>query len=169
MQEKKTKKSALDNLTPEQRSAAGRLGGIKSQEVQKEKRTFRKIYDSVLMKGSPKSVIAAVRDEFGDGVDEDLTVKAAIACVTVSKALKGDLKAVEHIRDTIGEKPALDLNISGSISLEAPEFMEKLTLDELRALAALAKSEIEADGWRLGLGGSTVRSEEMRAGEQLAN
>ena len=45
---------------------------------------------------------AIIRDNHGN----ETTVKNAITKAAVQKALKGDLRAQEFIRDTIGEKPA---------------------------------------------------------------
>jgi hypothetical protein len=58
------------------------------------RRTFREEFEAELA--------AIIRDNNG----KETTVKNAITKTAVQKAIKGDLRALELIRDTIGEKPA---------------------------------------------------------------
>ncbi len=55
---------------------------------------------------------AEVFEDFGiDEEDRDYAV--AIACALVRKAAKGDLSAASFVRDSIGEKPKEEINMSG--------------------------------------------------------
>ena len=74
--------------------------GGKSGEVRRAKRTFREEFEIELA--------AVIRDKSGN----ETTVKNAITKAAVQKALKGDLRAQEFIRDTIGEKPADNIVVS---------------------------------------------------------
>jgi len=66
----------------------------KSVAVRVQKRTFREEFEAELA--------AMIRDKAGN----EISVKNAITKTAVQKAIKGDLRAIELIRDTIGEKPA---------------------------------------------------------------
>ena len=72
----------------------------KSHEVRRAKRTFREEFEIELQ--------AVIRDKNGN----ETTVKNAITKAAVQKALKGDLRAQEFIRDTIGEKPSENIVVS---------------------------------------------------------
>lgn len=62
----------------------GRIGGIKSGEARRARKTLREELLALLSKG-------------------DIQEKMSLAMI--EKCLKGDTKAYEVIRDTIGEKP----------------------------------------------------------------
>ena len=66
----------------------GKLGGIKSGEVRREKRKLRKILTELLE--NPQ--------------DDDMS-KEGIAVALVKKAMTGDIKAIETIMKIIGEMP----------------------------------------------------------------
>ena len=68
--------------------------GQESQAQHLRKKTFREEFELELA--------AIIKDNHGN----ETTVKNAITKAAVAKALKGDLRAQEFIRDTIGEKPA---------------------------------------------------------------
>ena len=73
----------------------------KNSTVKKLKnRTFREEFEIELQ--------AVIRDRNGN----ETTVKNAITKAAVQKALKGDLRAQEFIRDTIGEKPSENIVVS---------------------------------------------------------
>lgn len=67
----------------------GRKGGIRSGEVRREKRRLRELLELALAR-----------------VSEDGTSAAeAVTSAIIDKALSGDVRAYEVIRDTLGEKP----------------------------------------------------------------
>lgn len=71
----------------------GKKGGIKSGEIRRAKKTMREMLDYLLDK------------EITNGKGEKVTTKEATAVALIKKAIQGDVKAFEVIRDTIGEKP----------------------------------------------------------------
>lgn len=73
--------------------------GQRSQEVQRAKRTFKEEFEAELA--------SMVQGKDGSTT----TVKNAITKQVVQKALKGDLRAAEYIRDTIGEKPVEQIEV----------------------------------------------------------
>lgn len=60
-----------------------------------------------------------IKDKQGN----ETTVKNAITKALIQKALKGDIRAAEYVRDTVGEKP------SDTVELISADFTE---LDKLR-------------------------------------
>lgn len=70
--------------TSEEARKRGRAGGIKSGEVRRQRKTLREELLALLSTGSTQK-------------DMNLAI--------IEKALGGDTKAFEVIRDTIGEKP----------------------------------------------------------------
>lgn len=85
-------------LSSEKAVEAGRKCG----EVRRAKRTFREEFEIELA--------AIIKDSKGN----ETTVKNAITKAAVQKALKGDLRAQEFIRDTIGEKPADNIVVTAA-------------------------------------------------------
>ena len=72
----------------------------KASETKARKKSFREEFELELA--------AEIQDKAGN----KSTVKNAITKTAVQKALKGDLRAIEFIRDTIGEKPAENIVLS---------------------------------------------------------
>ena len=73
-----------------------RKGGIKSGEVRRIRKSFRESFV----------------DELSQGTSQAEIVKAIL-----EKAIQGDIKSAEFIRDTIGEKPTDKLEQSGESTI----------------------------------------------------
>ena len=58
------------------------------------------------------------------GLEEGTTTLEAANFAAIQKAIRGDIKALEYIRDTLGEKPAETLN--ASVTQITPEDKELL-------------------------------------------
>lgn len=71
----------------------GRLGGIKSGESKRRMKTFREELQALLE--------AEIKNTKG----ESTTVQTNINSALILKAAKGDVRAYEVIRDTLGQKP----------------------------------------------------------------
>lgn len=71
----------------------GRLGGIKSGESKRRMKTFR------------EELQALLEAEFKNAKGESTTVQTNINSALILKAAKGDVRAYEVIRDTLGQKP----------------------------------------------------------------
>lgn len=87
----------------------GRKGGKRSAEVRRQKKTMRESLELLLSLPVTSGDIADELRELGIK-DEDLTNVMALCIKVFQKALNGDIKAAEFIRDTIGEKPELQVN-----------------------------------------------------------
>lgn len=91
----------------------GKAGGIKSGEIRAKRKTLR------------EELLVLLETKL-----EDKTVQEKISFSLIQEALKGNVKAFETIRDTIGEKPQDKLNISGEVNNPFKE----LSTEELRQL-----------------------------------
>lgn len=114
-----------ENLQPfnerteeEQRKICSK-GGKKSGEVRRAKKTMREMLNYLLEK------------EITNRSGEKATTQEAITVSLINQALKGNVKAWEVIRDTIGEKPKQDINLStgGLVVQVADEETKKIIED----------------------------------------
>lgn len=82
---------------------AGRKGGIASGKAKREKANFKKLIE------------IALEQEYKDG----MTNAEAMVISQILKALEGDTKAFETIRDTAGQKPVqiVEDKISGGLNI----------------------------------------------------
>lgn len=92
--------------------------GKKSVEAHAAKRTFREEFELELA--------AMISDASGNKV----TVKNALTKTAVQKALRGDLRALSFIRDTIGEKPAETVQLLQPDYTELDKLMEAMADDQ---------------------------------------
>ena len=74
-----------------------RKGGINSGKARRQKKTFKELFEIAL---------SLQNEETGE--QNDIGITAAM----IKKALSGDVKAFESIRDTIGQKPIEKQEIS---------------------------------------------------------
>lgn len=86
-----------ENLKPvrtkEEARERGRAGGIKSGVARSKKKTMREMLDYLLEKQTKTN-------------KGEMTTLEAMMVSMIAKAIKGDVRATEFIRDTIGQKPA---------------------------------------------------------------
>lgn len=91
-----------ENLKPirsqSEAKAKGKAGGVKSGEARREKKALRERLELLLAKKI-------------DGVE----TADAICIALIDKALTGDARAWELIRDTLGEKPEQKTELSGGL------------------------------------------------------
>ena len=87
----------------------GRKGGIKSGEVRRERKTLKEELIVLLQQGNTQE---------------------KISLALLEKAMNGDTKAYEIIRDTIGEKPKENIDVSGQINNP----FTGMTTEELRKI-----------------------------------
>lgn len=95
MANEQTNKNLVKIRSTEEARAKGRAGGIKSGQVRKERKTLKETLLLMLSEGKTQD---------------------NITLALLSKAQKGDTKAYEVIRDTIGEKVADKLEQSGELN-----------------------------------------------------
>lgn len=98
----------------------GKAGGIASGKARREKKLFKETMESILSMSlkSGKDMSVEEVSNFASIKGQNISVQEAILIAQVQKAMKGDTKAAEYIRDTIGQKPKDNMNMS----VELPVF-----------------------------------------------
>ena len=91
-------KPPINKRSTEEQREIRRKGGIKSGEARREK---AKLKDELL------TLLDSKKDKE--------TIRQKISVALIQKALNGDVKAFEVIRDTIGEKPTDKQKVSTSV------------------------------------------------------
>lgn len=107
------------NQSREEAKKNGRKGGKKSGEVRRQKKTMREMLDYLLEK------------ELTSKNGEKATTLEAMMTAMIKQGLNGNVKAVEFIRDTLGEKPtekveATNANITVTDEKTIESVMNKL-------------------------------------------
>ena len=94
---------------------AGQRGGIASGEARRRKRDIRLALEALLEKD--------ITDKKGNV----MTTTEAIALKQIEKALKGDTKAFEVVRDTVGQKPTdrIDLTVNDDSAKEMDDYFAR--------------------------------------------
>ena len=116
-------------FTPKEAREYGRKGAEASAKVRRRKRdmreTFRDLLDMPLKEGDLEEVTA-----LAGANRKNVTVGEAIALIMANKAIKGDVRAAEFVRDTSGQRPASTVQVTET-SREASEAFMAL-VDEMR-------------------------------------
>lgn len=106
-------------FTPEEALEYGRKGAEASARARRRKRdmreTFRDLLDMPLKEGDLEEVTA-----LAGANRKNVTVGEAIALIMANKAIKGDVRAAEFVRDTSGQRPASTVQVTET-SREASE------------------------------------------------
>ena len=104
--------------TKEEQKAIARKGGIASGKARREKKLMRETLDIILsmpMKNGKNADVESIRS-FAALKGKNISVQEAILIAQVQKAMKGDTKAAEYVRDTIGQKPVENVAMSGEVN-----------------------------------------------------
>jgi hydroxymethylpyrimidine pyrophosphatase-like HAD family hydrolase len=103
-----------ENLIPftsdqsrEEAKENGRKGGIASGKARRERKAFRETLETLLSMNMENGEGVAIDDiaSFKGIKGQNISVQEAILIAQVQKAMKGDTKAAEYVRDSIGQKP----------------------------------------------------------------
>ena len=106
----------------EEAKKRGRAGGIASVKARREKKAMRETLDILLsmpMKDGASADVESIRS-FASIKGKNISVQEAILIAQVQKAMKGDTKAAEYVRDTIGQKPGENVEMT----MNLPVFFE---------------------------------------------
>ena len=125
-----------DNLKPVRTKSEarerGKKGGIASGEKRREKKAMKETLETLLQMPlkSGKSVDLDEIKDIAALKGKNITVQEAIMLAQIQKAIKGDTKAAEYVRDTSGNKLKEGVELSGGINNP----FAGLSTDELRKL-----------------------------------
>lgn len=110
-----------NNLNPvrskEEARKRGAVGGVKSGEARRKKKLLKECLDELLEK------------EWENRKGEKHSGAEAISIALFKKALAGDIKAYETVRDTAGQKP-VDKVMLAEVDQETINEVEKMVLGE---------------------------------------
>jgi hypothetical protein len=115
-------KNEFSLMTPEQRRENGRKGGIASGEAKRKKKAMRETLDVLLsmrMKNGKFADIESITS-FAALKGKNISVQEAMIISMLQRAMKGDVKAAEWVRDTAGQKPIDNANVN----MNLPVFFE---------------------------------------------
>lgn len=106
----------FDKLTVEEQRKICSKGGKKSGEVRRERKKFREMFKILLA------------EDITDKKGNKKNTQEAICIAQIREALKGNTKAFETIRDTIGEKPIDNVvnNIVSQVNVTKNDIKEAL-------------------------------------------
>lgn len=106
------KRGNIANLKPvrtkEEARQRGRAGGLKSGEVRRNKKTMRETLQSALN----LELDAKKLEELGADMElmnGERSVLSAIVASTIREAINGDPRAIQFVRDSIGEAPKQEI------------------------------------------------------------
>lgn len=105
------------DFTPEELKENGRKGGIASGIAKRRKAEMKKTLEMLLTMPLQNKKCHEIEDiqSFAQLKGKNVTVEAAIMIKQVQRALAGDLPSAEFVRDTSGQKPTNDLNVTGAL------------------------------------------------------
>lgn len=106
-------KNQFSYMTPEERAENGRKGGIASGIAKRKKKAMKETLDVLLampMKSGKNADIESIKN-FAALRGKNINVQEAMIISMLQRAMKGDVKAAEWIRDTAGQRPTEDMTM----------------------------------------------------------
>lgn len=122
----------LKTLSPSEARTVGRSGGIASGKARRERKAMKDTLAALLsmpLKDGKTADVEVIKN-LASLKGKNITVQEAIMLAQIQKAIKGDTKAAEYVRDTSGNKLKETIEMSGSINNPFAE----LTTEELKKL-----------------------------------
>lgn len=108
--------AGIENLkTPTTAEARqrGSMGGIASGKARRERKAMKETLETLLsmpLKNGQEADLDEIQS-LAATKGKNISVQEAIMLAQIQKAMKGDTKAAEYVRDTIGQKPDNKMNI----------------------------------------------------------
>ena len=137
----------LQNLkhvrSTEEARKLGKQGGIKSGKVRRLKKSFKLLAQEVLNldvseKLADGKIKKFVTEIFPEISEKEVSNRLAVVATLMREALKGNIKAIEVLRDTAGEKPVEKFEQTGDMNVK----MQKLSDAELEARIKKAEAKV---------------------------
>lgn len=125
-----------ENLIPvrteEEAREKGRMGGIASGKVRREKKAMKDTLSTLLSMSLKDEAVTDIEtiQSVAALKGRNITVQEAIMLAQIQKAMKGDTKAAEFVRDSSGNKLKEVLQMDGNINNPFAD----LTTEQLKKL-----------------------------------
>ena len=109
----------LKTPSPSEARSRGKKGGIASGKARREKRAFKETLEILLSMNMENGEGVAIDDiaSFKGIKGQNISVQEAILIAQVQKAMKGDTRAAEYVRDSIGQKPSDKVQLEADVSM----------------------------------------------------
>lgn len=91
----------------------GRKGGIASAKAKREKKALKETLEELLampLKNGKQANLEHIKS-IAAVKGKNVSMQEAIMIAMLNKAARGDVRAAEYVRDTIGQKPDSKMNI----------------------------------------------------------
>ncbi len=91
----------------------GRKGGIASAKAKREKKALKETLEELLampLKNGKQANLENIKS-IAAVKGKNISMQEAIMIAMLNKAARGDVRAAEYVRDTIGQKPDSKMNI----------------------------------------------------------
>ena len=132
--------AGADNLNPvrseDEARTKGRNGGIASGKTRREKKAMKDTLAALLsmpLKSGKAADIETIKN-LASVKGKNITVQEAIMLAQIQKAMKGDTRAAEFVRDSSGNKLKESFEISGEVNNPfadlSTEDLKKLIVDD---------------------------------------
>lgn len=108
-----------ERITPEQRKENASKAGKASAEAKKQRKEMKEMIQDIFSVGMKKGKIVDEIKSLEDADNKNLTVGQALVIAQIKKAMTGDTRAMEFLRDTMGEKPTNKQEITAKV-IESP-------------------------------------------------
>ena len=120
------------DLTSDELRERARKGGVASGKARREKKAMRETLELLLSMALKDGAVANIEKikSIASLNGKNITVQDAIMLKQIQKAMKGDTRAAEYIRDTSGNKPKEGVELSGTVNNP----FAGLTTEELKRL-----------------------------------
>ena len=107
----------FNELTVEEHKEIARKGGkasVKARRAKKNMKESLEILLSMPLKGGKAADVEQIKN-FAELKGKNITVEQAMLIAQIQKALKGDTQALSFLRDTSGQKPDDNVNLTGAV------------------------------------------------------
>lgn len=132
------KRTSFNMMTPEQRREICKKGAAAVNKLHGEKKTAKQSLEKILTLKIDSEIMSAadVPRELADRLkrdNPDATIYDLIQIVAVGRAVGGNIKAAEYIRDTHGDKPIDRVEVTENITTDADRAMLRQIAERLQA------------------------------------
>jgi hypothetical protein len=146
------KRVPLNQMDPEKRKEICQKGAAAVNKIRGEKKTAKEALENILtLKVNDKIISAAdLEPEIAERLKRsgsEVTFYDLINLVAVGRAVSGNMKAYELIRDTYGDAPIKQIEVSENITTDSDREMLRLIADRLKQTdVVIVEDQTREDG-----------------------